>query len=207
MTQLLLIRHGQSTYNAAGRIQGWADPPLDETGLGQARRLAERLACEGSAVSAIYSSPLLRARQTAESIGQALSLAAQTDERLKENNVGLITGMTWTEIEQRFPEWVALGQRSKDHWVMPPGAEDRAAFAARAAAAMKDIVTRHPDQTVAVVSHIGTLSIYLAQLLEMPLHRRFPFQFDNTSLSIVKVTETRVRLLKLNDTAHLNGKR
>jgi len=66
-------------------------------------------------------------------------------------------------------------------------------------------VFHHPEQTVAVVSHGGTLGVYLAHLLELPIQRRSPFQFDNASLSIVKVGERRIRLLKLNDTAHLTN--
>jgi alpha-ribazole phosphatase len=69
---------------------------------------------------------------------------------------------------------------------------------------MADIVANHPEQTVAVVSHGGTLGVYLAHLLEMPIHRRLPFQFDNASLSIVKVNERGVRLVKFNDTSHMN---
>jgi broad specificity phosphatase PhoE len=206
MTRLLLVRHGQSTWNAQGRIQGWADPQLDETGQEQARKLAHRLAAEEQNISALYSSPLLRARQTAETIGLATGLPVQTDDRLKENDVGLLAGLTGAEIEQQFPEWVAARQASVE-WVPPPGGEDRDAFVKRAVAVMCDIVTHHPEQTVAVVSHGGTLGVYLAHLLEMPIRRSLPFQLDNTSLSIVKVSERRVRLFKLNDTAHLsNGK-
>jgi broad specificity phosphatase PhoE len=205
MTKLILVRHGQSTWNAQGRIQGWADPPLDETGHEQARRLALRLAAEEHGISAIYSSPLLRARQTAEAVGLALELIVQTDDRLKENNIGLLAGLTGEEVEHQFPEWIAA-RRASLEWVPPPGGEDRDAFVKRAVAAMCDIVTHHPEQTVAIVSHVGTLGVYLAHLLEMPIRRSLPFQFDNASLSVVKVSERRVRLFKLNDTAHLaNG--
>ena len=204
MTKLLLVRHGQSTWNAQGRLQGWADPPLDDTGQEQALKLARRLAAEEKNVSAIYSSPLLRARQTAEAIGLTLGLTVQTDDRLKENDVGRLAGLTGAEIEARFPEWVAA-RRASVEWAPPPGGEDRDAFVSRAVAVMCDIVAHHPDQTVAIVSHGGTLGVYLAHLLEMPIHRSLPFQFDNTSLSIVKVSERRVRLFKFNDTSHLSN--
>ena len=205
MTQLLLIRHGQSTWNAEGRIQGWADPPLDETGLDQARKFAQRLAADGYTLAAIYSSPLLRAKQTAEQVGQAFSLPVQTDDRLKENNVGQLTGLTGIEVEQQFPEWVARFDQAGKTWIQPPGGEDRVSFVNRTVAVMDEIVFHHPEQTVAVVSHGGTLGVYLAHLLELPIQRRSPFQFDNASLSIVKVGERRIRLLKLNDTAHLTN--
>jgi broad specificity phosphatase PhoE len=207
MTQLLLIRHGQSTWNAAGRIQGWANPPLDDTGREQAQKLARRLAAEGHTIAAIYSSPLLRAKQTAEEIGLAFTLPVQTDDRLKEYNVGQLTGLTDPEVEQRFPEWIATFHRPGNKWVSPPGGENRDVFASRAVAVMSDIIASHPDHTVMVISHGGTLGVYLAHLLEMPIHRRLPFQFDNASLSIVKVTSQRIRLVKFNDTSHLaNGK-
>jgi broad specificity phosphatase PhoE len=204
MTRLLLVRHGQSTWNAQGRLQGWADPPLDETGQEQARWLARRLAAEEQNISAIYSSPLLRARQTAEALGLTLGLSVQADDRLKENDVGLLAGLTGSEIEEKFPDWVAA-RRASAEWTPPPGGEDRDGFVSRAVAVMRDIAAHHPDQTVAVVSHGGTLGVYLAHLLEMPIHRSLPFQFDNASLSIVKVSERRVRLFKLNDTSHLSN--
>ena len=203
MTQLLLIRHGQSTWNAEGRIQGWADPPLDEVGREQARKLARRLAAEEHGVTAIYTSPLARARQTAEQIALTLKLVLQTDDRLKENNVGQLTGLSGPEIEQQFPEWIARFHHPSREWVPPPGGEDRDVFVNRAVAVMTSILDHHPEQTVAVVSHGGTLGVYLAHLLEMPVHRRLPFQFDNASLSIVQVSERRVRVVKFNDTCHL----
>jgi broad specificity phosphatase PhoE len=87
--------------------------------------------------------------------------------------------------------------------VPPPGGEDRDVFVDRAVAVMTSILDHHPEQTVAVVSHGGTLGVYLAHVLEMPVHRRLPFQFDNASLSVVQVSERRVRLIKFNDTCHL----
>ena len=204
MTRLLLTRHGQSTWNAEGRFQGWADPPLSETGLDQARKLAQRLAADGYTLAAIYSSPLLRAKQTAEQVGQAFGLPVQTDERLKEIDVGQITGLTGSEVEQRFPEWWAA-RRVSQEWMPPPEGEDRNSFASRAAAVMAHIVANHSEQTVAVVSHGGILGAYLIHALEMSIHRSSPFQFDNASLSIAQVGERRIRLLRLNDTAHLTN--
>lgn len=205
MTLLLLVRHGQSTWNAAGRIQGWADPPLDDIGRQQARQLAQRLINESYNVAAIYTSPLARAWQTAEEVARPLKLVLHTDERLKENNVGQLTGLTGPEIEQQFPEWIAQFRQAGAEWVPPPGGEDREGFADRCVAAMTDIVARHPEQTVVVASHGGALGVYLAHLLEMPMHRHLPFQFDNASLSIVKVGGQRIRLVKFNDTSHLDN--
>lgn len=204
MTQLLLIRHGQSTWNAQGRMQGWADPPLDEIGHDQAGKLAERLRCEDHTLAAIYSSPLVRARQTAEEIGRVFDLPVQTDDRLKEHGIGQLTGLTGAQVEEQFPDWIAARQGGRA-WVVPPGGEDRDAFIQRAAAVMTDIINNHPEQTVAVVSHGGTLGVYLAHLLEIPTHRSLPFQFDNTGISIVRIAHGRIRLARLNDTGHLSN--
>jgi len=203
MTRLLLIRHGRSTWNATGKLQGWADPPLDETGLEQVRRLAQRLVAERHTVAALYSSPQLRASQTAAQVAAALGLAVQTDDRLKENDVGQLTGLTGDEVAQQYPDWVAQFHNGSKDWLCPPGGEERDSFAGRVASVMGEIVERHPEDTVAVVCHGGTLGVYLMHLLDLPTRRRSPFQFDNTSLSIVSVSPQRVRLLKLNDTAHL----
>ncbi len=205
MTRLILVRHGQSTWNAKGRIQGWADPPLDEIGHDQAGKLAERLRCEGHELTAIYSSPLVRARHTAEEIGRVFELPVQTDDRLKEHGVGQLTGLTGLQVEEQFPAWVAARQGGRV-WVVPPDGEDRDEFIQRAVSVMTDIINNHLDQTVAVVSHGGTLGVYLAHLLEIPTYRSLPFQFDNTSLSIVRLSKGRVRLVRLNDTGHLSNR-
>ena len=102
MTRLLLIRHGRSTWNADKRIQGQADPPLDEVGREQARRLAERL--RGDPPVALYTSPLQRARETAEIVGQALDVPVVPDGRLKEYDVGAITGLTWEQVVEQHPD-------------------------------------------------------------------------------------------------------
>ncbi len=204
MTQLFLIRHGQSTWNAQGRIQGWADPPLDEIGHDQAGKLAQRLRCEGHELAAIYSSPLMRARQTAEEIGRVFDLPVQTDDRLKEHGVGQLTGLTGVQVEEQFPNWVAARQGGHT-WVVPPGGEDRDEFIWRVTTVMTDIINYHLDQTAAIVSHGGTLGVYLAHLLEIPIHRSLPFQFDNTGLSIIRFGKGRIRLVRLNDTGHLSN--
>jgi probable phosphoglycerate mutase len=98
VTRLLLIRHGRSTWNAIKRIQGQADPLLDEVGREQARRLAERL--RDNAPVVLYTSSLRRAQETAEIIGETPGVEVTSDERLKEYDVGDITGLTWEQIAE-----------------------------------------------------------------------------------------------------------
>lgn len=198
MTRLILIRHGRSTWNAAKRIQGRADPPLDDVGREQARRLAERLRDAPPAV--LYTSTLQRARETADIIGQALGVPVSHDERLQEYDVGDVTGLTWEQMEEQYPD-VAKRWKSMEGPKIP-GEEGSGPFRARVAAAIDEIISRHAEGTIGVVAHGGTLGTYLNHLIGLP-SRFSPFRFGNGSLSIVEVNPVRSRILLLNDTCHL----
>lgn len=201
MTRLFLIRHGRSAWNAEHRIQGQADPPLDGVGREQARRLAERL--REDAPVTLYTSPLQRAQETAEIVGEALGVPVVPDERLKEYDVGEIAGLTWAQIEERYPEVARLwGEASESLEI--PGEEGDAPFRARVAAVFDEIGSRHREGTVGVVAHGGTLGIYLNHLIGLPTWLS-PFRFANGSLSIVELNPVRPRIALLNDTCHLGG--
>jgi probable phosphoglycerate mutase len=201
LTHLFLIRHSRSTWNAAGRIQGWADPPLDDLGREQARQLAQRL--RQQRVVALYTSPLQRAQDTAHIIGQALNVPVVSDERLKELDVGEIAGLTWEQVVEQYPD-VARGWEAASESLEFPGQEGSAPFQARVVAAFDDIVSQHEHKTVGVVTHGGVLGTYLNHLIRLP-SRFSPFRFANGSLSIVEVNPVRPRILLLNDTCHLGG--
>lgn len=201
MTRLFLIRHGRSTWNAAKRIQGQADPPLDGVGREQARRLADRL--RGEELAVLYASPLRRAWETAEIIGKALGVPVMPDERLREYDVGDITGLTWEQIAERYPD-VARHWAEEPESLEIPGEERSAPFRARVAAVFGEIASRHAGEMVGVVAHGGTLGAYLGHLIGLPT-RFSPFRFANGSLSIVEWNPVRPRILLLNDTCHLGG--
>ena len=194
MTRLLLIRHGRSVWNAQGRIQGRADPPLDELGREQARRLAERLRQE--AVVALYTSPLRRAQETADIIGRALDVPVVPDERLQEYDVGDIAGLTWDQVVERYPD-VAHRWAEAQEEIGIPGEEGHGPFRARVVAAFGDILSRHADGPVGVVAHGGTLGTYLNHLIGLQT-RASPFRFDNGSLSVVEANPVRPRIVLLN---------
>jgi broad specificity phosphatase PhoE len=199
---LLLIRHGETDWNIEGRMQGHSDTPLNANGIAQARRLAARVAAEES-FSAMYASPLARARVTAEIVAQACGIAPILDDRLKEQCLGDFEGLTDAEFAQRFPG--ALAAWRADPLRSPlPGQEKRDAFQQRVQAFLDDLRARHSDGTrVAVVTHGGTIGMMLATLIGLDIGKRFPFWFDNASLSHVDLSGGRVRLRLLNDTCHL----
>ncbi|NLG72474.1 MAG: histidine phosphatase family protein [Chloroflexi bacterium] len=150
MTHLILIRHGETDWNVEGRYQGQADPPLNARGRVQALRLADGLASSG--IETLYTSPLQRARQTAEIVAQRLNVPVHIEPRLVEIHQGDWQTRLRSEIEQLYPEqfrrWVT------DPWsVSPPNGERLVQVLERVVAAVTDIVRRHPASRVGLVTH------------------------------------------------------
>ena len=154
-SRLLLLRHGESEWNALGRWQGWADPPLSPEGEDQAREAGRLLA--GTGFGAAVSSDLQRARRTAELAGAALGLGpVQVEPGLREYDVGEWSGLTRAEIETRWPG--ALDEWRQGRLVAMPGGETRSAFEARIAETMARLADRFPGGTVLVITHGGVIS-------------------------------------------------
>lgn len=152
--RLVLIRHGQTEWNAAGRLQGAIDVPLSERGRWQAQRVAERLREEPFA--AVVSSDLARAWQTAAPLAEALGLPVQPEPRLRERAYGIFEGERYADLAERYPtEWAAHLARDPD-WVIP-GGESIGQLRDRVAAALDEIARRHAGGQVAVIAHGGVL--------------------------------------------------
>lgn len=154
-TRILVIRHGQSTWNAAGRWQGQADPPLTAMGETQAMEAALRLGgglLEGHApLSAIVTSDLQRAAITASIIAAELGFEpVALDKRLRERHAGEWQGLTRAEVEAQFPGYLATGKR-------PPNFETAAVAGERAAHCLLALASDRPGATALVVSHGGIL--------------------------------------------------
>jgi broad specificity phosphatase PhoE len=202
---LLLIRHGETAWNLEGRIQGRLDPPLNSRGIDQSEKLAERLMLEEQ-IDVLYSSPLARARRTADIIGSKCERVPVLDNRLVERSAGKVEGMTLAEVKEHFPD-VFIAWREEKGRVPLPGGEDPLQFQRRVAAFLESLHARHEDQRIAVVTHGGTLGMLLATLIQLDIQDRFPFRFDNASLCKVEMTRGRPRLDLLNDTCHLHTSR
>src|SRR4051812_14816487 len=156
MTEILLARHGETDWNREGRFQGWADPPLNALGREQAAALARTLAAER--IDAVYSSDLARARETAEIVAAPHGARVAVDPALREIDVGSWSGLTLTEIEERFP-----GAEHHD-------GEPREAHQARIVAAVDRIVQAHPGDRILIVSHGGSLRALRRHCLGEPVH-------------------------------------
>jgi probable phosphoglycerate mutase len=153
-TRLVLIRHGETEWNAAGRLQGAIDVPLSERGSWQAQRVAERLATEPFA--AVVASDLARAMQTAAPLAAALGLTVAPEPRLRERAYGIFEGERYAGLAERYPvEWAAHLARDPD-WVIP-GGESIAQLRDRVRAALAELARRHAGSQIAVVAHGGVL--------------------------------------------------
>lgn len=166
MTHLYLIRHGETDWNVEGRWQGQADVPLNARGREQIARIANALANAG--LSAIYSSDLSRARETAQRLAEVTGLSVQYDPRLREIHQGEWQGLLVTQIQARYGEQF---QRRKENplTVAPPGGETVQEVRDRVVSAVEDIVRAHPSQRVAVVSHGFALAVIQVHFLKLPI--------------------------------------
>lgn len=166
MVHLVLIRHGQTEWNAIGRWQGQADPPLNETGRTQAHETALEL--RGQGIDALISSDLRRARQTAEIIGETLGLEVELEPRLREVNLGKWQGLYSDEIRARWPEEMRLWLE-RPLATRPPDGESIHELADRVLAAVNELAARCADQRVGLVTHELPIAIIVTRVDGIPL--------------------------------------
>lgn len=200
-TRLLLLRHGQTELSVHRRYSGRGDPPLTPLGEAQAAAAAKRLAGEPD-VAAVLTSPLARARRTAEAVAAATGVPLHVHEGLIETDFGAWEGLTFTEARERDPDLHGRWLGSSD--VAPPGGESFAEVGRRVAAEREAIVAAHPARTVVVVSHVTPIKILLRDALAAGPSVLYRLHLDLASLSIVELYPdggASVRLV--NDTGHL----
>jgi broad specificity phosphatase PhoE len=190
VTTILLARHGESDWNAANRFQGHSDRPLTDLGRRQAEALAELVAQEN--VDAIYSSPLIRALETARIVAARTGLPVVEEGDLREVDTGAWSGLSREEVQRRFPEgferWVSGGAGWED-------GETYEEMAARTLRAVNRIAEAHPGGRILVVSHGGPIRAIQAAANGMGIHeyRRLKPVEPNAGLSAVGVENGTLR--------------
>jgi broad specificity phosphatase PhoE len=207
-TEVYLIRHGDALPEAHEVADGtYDDQALSELGRRQAQALAERM--RSVPLAAIYSSPIGRARQTAQYIADATEHEVLVVDGLREVMLGPIGRELSQELTQeqlaallrdRLRE-IAVVAVTSGTWASIPGSEPSDALRARVTGAINGLASQHPGQRIAVVSHAGSINAYLATLLG--LQRDYFFPAANTSISIARIRGDQRMLLSLNDVAHL----
>lgn len=201
-TRLVVLRHAETDWNVEQRIQGHADIPLNANGLRQAERMAAALADEG--IEVIYSSDLQRAAQTAAALARVTGLALHTDRALRERAFGSFEGVTFSDIERRWPE-AARRWRGRDPEFDADGGETLNTFFQRSVGAATRLATRHPGQTVALVAHGGVLDCLYRAATRVALDAPRTWQLGNASINRLLHSDQGLALVGWNDSAHLEA--
>jgi broad specificity phosphatase PhoE len=180
MTDLWLLRHGQTDWNVTGRWQGQTSeaPGLNDMGRAQAISVREHLT--GVRFTAIYCSDLLRARQTAKLISESLNLNISLEPRLREMNLGAWEGMLSDDIEARYPRELAERAHDPLH-ARPPHGEAPSDVKKRVIAAVMDIAKKYPDESVLIVSHGIALAVIICHAQGIPMEEVYKHIPENTT--------------------------
>lgn len=198
--RICLIRHGETAWNAELRIQGHRDLPLNGTGQAQAEALARRLAEQH--FDALYSSDLLRARQTAQPLAGAQGLAVRLEPELRERHFGCCEGKTREEILAGDAAVAQALAARRAEYVLP-GGESLRQHLDRVTACLSRLARRHAGQIVAVVAHGGVLDLVYRRVHGVPMERQRDFPLPNASINWLVILGDDWRLESWGDTAHL----
>jgi ribonuclease H / adenosylcobalamin/alpha-ribazole phosphatase len=192
-TRVYLCRHGESEASAQGRFCGRLDVGLSAVGVEQARALGAALA--DASLAAVYSSPLRRARETAALVAPACRLEVVETAGLAEVDFGELDGLAYDEASARFPD-VYRAWLESPAAVRFPGGECFDDLRTRTSRALEEVVDRHPNAAVAVISHAGPLRAVLADALLVPDEALFRLAVDHASPSIVEWLDDGIPLVK-----------
>jgi broad specificity phosphatase PhoE len=200
-TRFILIRHGQTEWNrGAERFRGRADLPLNETGRAQAQRVAARLAKEN--ITAIYSSPLQRALQTAQPLADALRLPLQAHPGLLDLDFGALEGMTIEEARTAFPAVIEKWIAAPGHAKFPKG-EAFKAMRMRIIALLDELAAKHPGETIALATHKVVCGAMLCVVLGLDGDAFWRIQQDNACVNAFEKRDWGYVVTRMNDTSHL----
>jgi 2,3-bisphosphoglycerate-dependent phosphoglycerate mutase len=199
-TELILLRHGETEWNAQGRLQGHLDSRLSPEGLRQADALAARLATVP--IQALYSSDLGRAVETARRIAARTGHTVVPDARLRERSLGILEGLTWAEARQRHAAAVAAYEAGAPDDVIP-GGESLSQRLRHTLGCLEELAVHHRGGRVAVVSHGGVLALLFRHCLGIPFQTPRAFSVLNACWNQFDVHEGRLRLVTWGDVSHL----
>ena len=201
---LYLVRHGETAWNAEWRIQGVSDQPLNHIGRSQAKALIPPLM--GRPITTIYSSHLMRARETAEILAEGLGgFSLHEDERLAELDQGELEGMVIADIKDKYNGfWEEWRERPAD--AQTPGGECMKELQDRAWLAVESIRVKHPGEMVVAVSHNLAITALLCRILDMDLNTMRRLRQHNAAINLIEYSPERGwSVVMMNVVSHLNG--
>lgn len=200
MTKIIVVRHGQTKWNIGQIFRGRADVPLNETGRFQAKSLAKAL--KSWEIVAIYSSPLLRAKETAEAIAKEKNLKVKISDSLLDISYGDWQGVSHDEVAKKWPKLYQLWQEKPDKVKFPKG-ESLNDVRKRVEDFLKKVVSEHKDKIVAAVSHRVAIKVLLCAALNLDNSYFWRFIQNTASFSILDYENKIFSLSCLNETCHL----
>jgi phosphoserine phosphatase len=200
--RLFLVRHAETDWNRDRRYQGWTDSSLSEVGRVQAEAVARALATP--ALAAIYSSPLTRARDTAEAIARPHKLTVQVAEAFKEMGFGQWEGLRLADARDRdqalYQSWL-----DTPHLVTPPGAEALGDVKARVLAGLETLRSAHDGGSICLVTHAIVARVLILEALGLPLSRIWSIQVSPTGISELEFRPDWTALHRMNTLVHLDA--
>ena len=201
-TRIIAVRHGETNWNVETRIQGNLDIGLNEKGQWQARRLSLALAAR-EPIAAIYSSDLLRARDTARAIADATRRPLHLVAGLRERGFGLFQGKTYAEVEAQHPE-EALRWRKRDPEWAPPQGESLLALRKRVLDTARTLAARHLDEQIVLVAHGGVMDMLYRAATGMGLQAPRTWNLGNAAANRLLWSNEGFSLVGWSDTSHLD---
>jgi len=181
---LLLVRHATAEGN--GRFLGQRDVPLSAAGRRELRLLCEK--CSRYSIRAVYSSDLLRARQTADAVATRLGLQVQVRPALREMHFGEWEGLSWNQIAKRYPKLSAVWMERFPRRSIP-GAESLSQFEKRIAAGIREVVAANQGQSAVIVTHAGVIRFTLGKVLGLPARNVFRLAQNSCALNVIEYSQ------------------
>jgi len=194
--QVILVRHGETEYNAQGRLQGYSPVPLSARGRQQARLVGPRVQPLRPAV--LYSSDIQRAHETATILSQHVGLPVQACPGLREWNIG-----NWMDrmAEDFYAHLAAIGAHPATH--VPEGGESQVQTQTRMVAQMQDWAEQHAEGTILGVSHGTAIDLFVRHILGLDVHQSPPYHIANASINIFRYQDEQWEIITLNEVGHL----
>jgi probable phosphoglycerate mutase len=202
ITRFIVVRHGETEWNVAARIQGQQDSKLTAEGVAQAESLAQRLA--GETFDRIVASDLGRAHDTAKAIARACGHEITLDDRFRERHFGAGEGLGYDEVDRRFPGAFSRVRETDPDFVIP-GGESRRQFHARVVAGFEALAQAHAGETVVVVTHGGVLATLYRHIHAIPLDKAHAIPITNASYNALAFDGGRWTVDTWSCTLHLPG--
>jgi probable phosphoglycerate mutase len=201
-TRIIAVRHGETAWNVDTRIQGQLDIPLNDNGRWQAQRLARSLAASEQ-IAAIYTSDLLRAWDTAQSIADATGLQTVTEPGLRERGFGSFQGKTFTEVETHWPQETARWRDRDPHWA-PPEGETLLAVRERVERVTHALAQQHIGSQIVLVAHGGVLDALYRCAAGLDIRAPRTWALGNASINRLLWTPQGLTVVGWADTSHLD---